>query len=81
MARPVVASDRAVLHDYVADGDSALLVPPEDPAALADAIGRVLGNEPLARSLGAAGRARVEQALTSAHFAAGIAPLLTAAAR
>ena len=81
MARPVVASDRAVLHDYVVDGVSALLVAPEDPDALAAGISRVLDDPATADSLGGAGRARVEEALTSAHFAAGIAPILVAAAR
>ena len=80
MARPVVASDRAILHDYVEDGVSALLVPPEDPAALAAAIGRVLAEPALGASVGLAGRAQVEAGLTSAHFAAGLAPILTAAA-
>jgi glycosyltransferase involved in cell wall biosynthesis len=76
MGRPVVASDRAILHDYVEDGVDALLVPPEDPAALRDAIERVLGDPELARSLGAAARARVERSHTSPEFAARLAPLL-----
>src|SRR5207237_4762282 len=38
MAKPVVASDRPILNDYVADGETALLVPPEDAAALREAV-------------------------------------------
>ena len=76
MGRPIVASDRAILHDYVADGVEALLVPPEDPAALRCAIERVLGDAELGRSLGSAARARVESAHTSQGFAARLAPLL-----
>jgi len=76
MGRPVVASDRAILHDYVTDGVEALLVPPEDPAALRAAIERVLGDPELSRSLGSAARARVESAHTSQGFAARLAPLL-----
>jgi glycosyltransferase involved in cell wall biosynthesis len=76
MGRPIVASDRAILHDYVTDGVEALLVPPEDPAALRAAIERVLGDPELARSLGSAARARVESAHTSQGFAARLAPLL-----
>jgi glycosyltransferase involved in cell wall biosynthesis len=41
MEAPVVASDLPTLHDAVADGDTARLVPPGDPARLAAAI---LGN-------------------------------------
>lgn len=76
MGRPIVASDRAILHDYVEDGVDALLVPPEDPVALRAAIERVLGDRGLARSLGAAARARVERAHTSRGFAAQLAPVL-----
>jgi glycosyltransferase involved in cell wall biosynthesis len=76
MGRPVVASDRAILHDYVEDGVDALLVPPEDPPALRAAIERVLGDPELASSLGAAARARVERSHTSPGFAARLAPVL-----
>ncbi|MDX6455172.1 MAG: hypothetical protein QOD48_1279, partial [Gaiellaceae bacterium] len=76
MGRPIVASDRAILHDYVTDGVDALLVPPEDPAALRAAIERVLGDPELSRSIGSAARARVESAHTSQGFAARLAPLL-----
>jgi glycosyltransferase involved in cell wall biosynthesis len=76
MGRPVVASDRAILHDYVEDGVDALLVPPEDPPALRAAIERVLGDPELASSLGTAARARVERSHTSPGFAARLAPVL-----
>lgn len=76
MGKAVVASDRAVLHDYVEDGVEAILVPPEDPAALRGAIERVLGDRELAASLGAAARARVEREFTSSVFASRLAPLL-----
>jgi glycosyltransferase involved in cell wall biosynthesis len=78
-ARPVVASDRPILHDYVEHETDALLVPPEDPQALHDTIRSVLENRELAASLGGAARARVEGGLTTRHFAAGIAPILRAA--
>jgi len=76
MGKAIVASDRAVLHDYVDDGVEALLVPPEDPQALRAALDRVLGDPELARSLGAAARARVERSFASPIFAAELAPLL-----
>jgi len=78
MGRPVVATDRAILHDYVDDGVEALIVPPEDPAALRGAVERVLGDPELARSLGAAARARAVRSNTSRGFAARLAPLLRA---
>ena len=80
MARPLVATERPILDDYVTDGETALLVPPEEPEALAAAIERVVQDDELARRLGAAGRRRVEEALTTRHFADRIAPVLRAAA-
>jgi glycosyltransferase involved in cell wall biosynthesis len=79
MGRPVVATDRPILHDYVAHEETALLVPPEEAEALAAAVERVLGDTELARRLGEAGRARVEAELTTRHFAERIAPILRAA--
>lgn len=76
MAKPVVATDRAILRDYVDDGVEALVVPPDDPAAMRAAIERVLGDPELSRSLGAAGRARVERSNTSRAFGARLAALL-----
>jgi glycosyltransferase involved in cell wall biosynthesis len=76
MGRPLVATDRPILHDYVTHDETALLVPPEEPDALAAAIGRVLGDAELARRLSESGRARVEAELTTRRFAERIAPIL-----
>jgi glycosyltransferase involved in cell wall biosynthesis len=76
MGRPIVATERAILRDYIDDGVEALLVPPEEPAAMREAIERVLIDSELARRLGAAARARVERSHTSRGFAARLAPLL-----
>jgi glycosyltransferase involved in cell wall biosynthesis len=52
-ARPIVASDLPALREVLQDGDNALLVPPEDPAALARAIQRLAEDQPLAERLAA----------------------------
>jgi glycosyltransferase involved in cell wall biosynthesis len=78
MGRPVVASERAILRDYVTDGVDGLLVPPEDPASLRGAIESVLGDRCLAERLGSAARARVERAHSTRGFAAQLAQLLRA---
>jgi glycosyltransferase involved in cell wall biosynthesis len=78
--RAVVASERAILRDYVVPDETALLVPPAEPEALREALGRALSDPALAASLGRAGRARVEAAHTTRHFAARIAPALREAA-
>lgn len=63
-ARPIVASALAGIPEVISDGVHGLLVPERDPAALADAIGRLLGDQALAQRLGAAARRRVLEELT-----------------
>jgi phosphatidyl-myo-inositol alpha-mannosyltransferase len=55
---PVIASDIPGYDEVVRQGIDGLLVPPRDPAALAAAAGRVLGDPALAERLVAAGRDR-----------------------
>jgi glycosyltransferase involved in cell wall biosynthesis len=55
---PVVASRLPSLADYVTDGAEGLLVAPDDPAALADSIRRVLGDAALRAAMADAGRRR-----------------------
>lgn len=62
-ALPVVATDVGGTAEAVVHGETGLLVPPEEPAALADALGTLLANRGMAEAFGRAGRARVE-----AHF-------------
>jgi len=59
VGRPVVASRVGGLPEVVADGETGLLVPPGEPAALADAVERLLAAPDLRSRLGAAGRERV----------------------
>lgn len=55
LSRPVVASNVGGIPEMIEDGTTGLLVPPHDSEALADAILRVLGDHPLADTLGRAG--------------------------
>jgi glycosyltransferase involved in cell wall biosynthesis len=48
---PVVATDVGGVRDIVRDGDTGLLVPPEDPGALAEALVRILHDDELADRL------------------------------
>jgi len=59
--RTVVASAVGGLLDLVVDGETGLLVPPRDPAALRAALERALGDADLRRRLGAAARERIRQ--------------------
>ena len=60
-ARPVVATDVGGLRDLVVDGETGLVVPPRDPAALRQALVRLLGDSDLRRRLGGAGRVRAQE--------------------
>jgi len=73
MARgcPVVASDAGALPEVV--GDAGLLVPPGDADALAGALDRLLADDALAASLGAAGHQRAATFPWSACVAAHVA--------
>jgi glycogen(starch) synthase len=59
--RPVVAGAVGGLPEVIDDGVSGLLVPPDDPAAMAAALGAVLRDPAYAQHLGAAGRARAHE--------------------
>lgn len=58
--RPIVSTAVGGVPNTVSDGESALLVPPEDSLALANACLKILDNPVLAQSLGEAGFARVK---------------------
>lgn len=57
MARPLVVTRVGGLVDAVKDGETGLVVPPDDPASLAGAIVRLLSDRGLAERLGNSGRA------------------------
>ena len=62
MARAVVTSDVGDLSAAVQHEQTGLVVPPDDPPALADALERVVADPALAEKLGAAGTRRLVQA-------------------
>jgi glycosyltransferase involved in cell wall biosynthesis len=63
MAKPVVVTDVGGNSELVLDNQTGLLVPPRDPAALAQGMLRLIGAPTEAATLGWAGRRLVE-----AHF-------------
>ena len=58
---PVIAFDVAGVREAVAHGETGLLVPPRDAAALADAIERLARDAQLRARFGAAGRERMRR--------------------
>jgi glycosyltransferase involved in cell wall biosynthesis len=58
---PLITADTRGARELLTDEESALLVPPGDPAALAAAMRRVASDPELARRLGSGGRAVYEE--------------------
>lgn len=64
----VVAADVGSVREVVIHGETGFLVPPEDPAALARAIRRLLADPGLRQTLGERGRQLVLGRFTAAHM-------------
>ncbi|MEQ1618325.1 MAG: glycosyltransferase, partial [Terricaulis sp.] len=67
--RAIVAVDTPGCADFVRAGDAGVLVPSEDPDALAAALARFADDAPLRQRLGATARALVLARYTEAHAA------------
>lgn len=73
--RPVVASRTGGLPEVVVDGETGLLVEPEDARGLAQAIRTLLADPDRAARMGAAGRERARAHFSAARMAAETAAL------
>lgn len=65
VGKPVVLSRGLVSPSLAEDGATCLLIPPNDPDALANAIARVLDDPDLAAALGARARERIRETFGS----------------
>jgi glycosyltransferase involved in cell wall biosynthesis len=68
-AKPVVATRVSSAPEIVADGETGLLVPPDDGGALAEAALALLGDPPRATAMGEAGLARARSEFSVARMA------------
>lgn len=66
--KPIVSTRVSCIPEVVEDGVSGLLVPPENAAALAQAVARLLDDPDLARNMGAAGRQRLAEKFSQQHM-------------
>ena len=66
----MVASHVGGLGESVVHERTGLLVPPEDPAALADALARLLADPALRERLGAAGPGRIAEGFLAEQMTA-----------
>jgi glycosyltransferase involved in cell wall biosynthesis len=64
LGKPAVLSGVGAIPDHVDHGRTGLIIPPDDPAALADALLRLLGNAALAKQLGRAAYQRYLERFT-----------------
>lgn len=77
---PAVGTRINAIPEIVQHGATGLLVPPGDPRALVDALARLIGDARLRARMGAAARARIEQAGSFDRYAARLGEILRAAA-
>lgn len=75
-ARPVLAARGSAAAEVVADGETGLLVDPDDRETLARTLARLLRDAGAARRMGWAGRERWEKQFGMDRFRERLAPLL-----
>jgi glycosyltransferase involved in cell wall biosynthesis len=75
---PVVTTHEGALPEIVEDGETGLLVPPRDPAALAACLAALIADPSMQRRMGARGRERHAQRYTLAAFERNLAVALAA---
>jgi glycogen(starch) synthase len=81
LGRPVVATRTGGLPEVVLDGETGLLVEPDDPGALAQAIATLLDEPALATRLGEVARLRTQTAFTWERHVIAYEQLLTRLSR
>lgn len=70
--KPVVATQGGALPEIVVPGETGLLVPMGDAAAMADAVGILINDFDRALAMGEAGRRRVQERFTIDHTVASV---------
>jgi glycosyltransferase involved in cell wall biosynthesis len=78
LGRPVVGTRLGGTVEQVEDGVTGLLVPPDDPSALAEAIGRLFGSPERRAEMGRLGRERYMQRFEFDPFYASMMALYSA---
>jgi phosphatidylinositol alpha-1,6-mannosyltransferase len=76
---PCLGSRDDAAGDVIVDGETGLLVPQQDPDAIAGAIARLLTDEPMRRRMGEAGQRRFENTFSYPRFRVRLAGILARA--
>jgi glycosyltransferase involved in cell wall biosynthesis len=69
---PVVSTDVGAIGEIVRDGETGIMVPPRDVAALATALARLAADEALRARLATAGRAAAEERFSMTRMLEGM---------
>ncbi|MBS1912134.1 MAG: glycosyltransferase family 4 protein [Bacteroidetes bacterium] len=77
---PVVGTPQGTMREVIVDGETGFLIPSGDPDALADRMIRLARDRQLCCTMGAAGRARIEQVYAENRTHAVLADIVASAA-
>lgn len=72
LGKAIVITDTPGVRDYIRDGETGIIVPPEDPEALARAVQRLVSDPSERRRLGERAREYALRELTLTHYASAI---------
>ena len=75
--RPIIATDVPGCREVAREGENALLVPPDDPAALADALATLASDGDRRRRFGTASRSLVQQQFLADQIGSAVVALYT----
>jgi glycosyltransferase involved in cell wall biosynthesis len=78
---PVVATSLGGLPEMIQPDEDGLVVPPDDPRSLADALGHLVGSPEEAFAMGRAARAKAQREYTPGRHVARLEPIYEEAAR
>lgn len=72
LGKPVVATSVNGTKDYIEHMETGLLVPPNDPKAIADAVGLLIADKDLRTKLGRAAQERIKNMHLPSHYAQAV---------
>jgi glycosyltransferase involved in cell wall biosynthesis len=78
---PTIASDVGGIREIVVDGETGIIIPPQNPDALAQAIQRLIADPALAQRMGEAAFERIKATFTLENQARTLTELYRRVAR
>ena len=78
LGKPLVVNDAPGVRDYVTDGETGVVVPRSDPAALAAVLQRLMADDELRARMGTAAEREVQQRFLRPHYVQRVLQLVDA---